>query len=92
MIYIKALKRVTFGWNNEKKTPLTIRINNGYEETEATNLVHLTKSETGSLQRFIFSMIQFHAHPKKKKTLESNYDKMAEDNDDPDATIMQKVL
>ena len=72
MIYRKLLKNKTFYWNNESKNPLTIQTSQKmYSSGEPHELIdlELTKSEAGSLLRFIFSMIQFHSHPKKKKIM-----------------------
>lgn len=78
MVYKKQLKHVDFFWDSETKT-LTISKNEEFFETGKWTTLELTKSEMGSLQRFIFSMIQFHANASKSKKVATKQEKSQED-------------
>jgi hypothetical protein len=66
MIKTKTLKHVTFEWSTEDKI-LVISKSIGTTNEE----IVLSRSEMGSLSRFIFSMFQFYSHkPRLKKTKE----------------------
>lgn len=67
MIYTKELKNITYTWDSDKKEFTILRRGN-----EMAVQVPLNRSEAGALQRFIFSMFQFHSArtkvSKKKET------------------------
>lgn len=60
MIYKRGLKNVTFRYNSETKLFAVLKNDNSPE---------LTKAEACAFSRFVFSMVQYYSHPKRKKAL-----------------------
>lgn len=66
MIYKRSLKNVAFEYNSETKNFKVQRLDS---IQNAMNVVLLNKSEACAYSRFIFSMVQYYSHAKKKKVL-----------------------
>ena len=63
MITKRELKSALFEYDDEHRL-FTIK------RKDFNNTLVLTKIEAGSLSRLIFSVFQYHSHPKKSKQLE----------------------